>query len=248
MKRRIDLEGCDNFRDLGGYPTADGRSVRWRRIFRSDALHRLSGTDVERLRDEFRVHDVIDLRSTIEREDAPNVPLIMAPFRHHHTPLFDGETRSDRAERPRSEEILTLADRYVSLAELAQPRVARVLEIVATSSEAVVFHCAAGKDRTGIVSAVLLGIAGVPDEVIATDYAATRDSLDTIVERLMATEGYRSMLSLLPPDTLHAEPETMLDLLRRLREKYGSIRDYALAAGVAPATLDRLQDQMLEPV
>jgi len=62
MPRLIDLEGCLNFRDLGGYPAADGRSVRWRRVFRSDALHLLTPRDVARIRDELGVRDVIDLR------------------------------------------------------------------------------------------------------------------------------------------------------------------------------------------
>ena len=76
------------------------------------------------------------------------------------------------------------------------------------------YHCAAGKDRTGVVSAVLLGLLGVPDPVIVADYAATKENLDAIVERLMSTEGYYEMLSALPPDTMHAEPETMVGLPR----------------------------------
>ena len=66
VRRRIDLDGCHNFRDLGGYPTGDGRTLRWRTLFRSDALHHLTPGDVARLRDELAIGDLIDLRSTRE--------------------------------------------------------------------------------------------------------------------------------------------------------------------------------------
>jgi hypothetical protein len=86
----------------------------------------------------------------------------------------------------------------------------------------------------------------VRDEVIVADYAATQENLDAIVARLMATEGYRTVLEALPPDTLHAEPATMIDLLTRIRERYGSMTDYLVDAGVPPATLQRLADATLE--
>jgi len=66
VHRRVDLEGCLNFRDLGGYPTADGRRIRWRRVYRSDALHHLTPADVARMRDELAIGTVMDLRSTPE--------------------------------------------------------------------------------------------------------------------------------------------------------------------------------------
>jgi hypothetical protein len=93
---------------------------------------------------------------------------------------------------------------------------------------------------------VVLGALGVRDEIIVADYAATQQNLEAIVERLLSTEGYQTMLAALPPDTMHAEPGTMIDLLARLRERYGSVRDYARAAGVAEATLARLEDRLLE--
>jgi protein-tyrosine phosphatase len=109
-----------------------------------------------------------------------------------------------------------------------------------------VYHCAAGKDRTGVISAVLLGLLGVRDEVIVADYAATQENLDSIIDRLMDTEGYQEIFDALPPDTLHAEPETMLSLLAKVRENYGSMSDYARAIGVSDETLAHLQSRLLE--
>jgi protein-tyrosine phosphatase len=129
---------------------------------------------------------------------------------------------------------------------VARAAIARVVTVLAGAPGAAVYHCAAGKDRTGVVSAVLLGLLGVPDEVIVQDYVATRERLDAIVERLMATEGYRAMLAALPPDTLHAEPETMAAFLESVRARHGSMEGYARAAGVDQGTLDRLAVRLLE--
>ena len=123
------------------------------------------------------------------------------------------------------------------MAELAGDRIARVVTLLAEADAPAVFHCAAGKDRTGVISAIVLGLLGVPDEVIVADYAATRENLDAIVDRLNALEGYRTMLAALPPDTMHANPETIVEFLERLRARFGSVEDYAQASGVAaPAT------------
>ena len=185
MQRLIALEGCLNFRDLGGYPTADGRLVRWRRMFRSDALHGLTATDVGRLRDEIGLATVVDLRSTAELRADGDGPLLRAGLAHHHVPLFDGDAvRPEEMTAP-----ITLADRYWLLAQYAKPRIARVLTALSESEGPAVYHCAAGKDRTGVISAVVLGALGVPDEVIVADYAATKENLDAIVERLMATRS-----------------------------------------------------------
>ena len=245
MNRVIHLEGCLTFRDLGGYPTGDGRRVRWRRVYRSDGLDLLTEGDVARIRDELRLSDVVDLRSTLERNGDSRRPLESLALRVHHAPLFDGDTTAAREERP-AVAMHTLADRYVGLAEYAKPAIARVVTLIAEASGPCVYHCAAGKDRTGLISAVLLGVVGVRDEVIVADYAATKENLDAIVERLLSTEGYQSMLAALPPDTMHAEPATMIETLDRLRESYGSLRGYALGAGVTEDTLHRLEDRLLE--
>jgi protein-tyrosine phosphatase len=242
VQRRIELEGCLNFRDLGGYPTRDGRRVRWRRIFRSDGLHLLTDGDIRRLRDEIALSEVIDLRSSAELGSEGRGMLSAESIAFHHVPLFDGEVREQRA---RASE-LTLADRYVLMAEFAAERIGSVVTRLALANGPAVFHCAAGKDRTGVISAVLLGLLDVPDEAIVADYAATQDSLDAIVERLMALEGYQRMLSALPPDTLHAKPETMTALLDGLRARFGSIAGYARHAGVADDAVARLRATMVE--
>ena len=242
MKRRIELEGCYNFRDLGGYPAAGGRSVRWRQLFRSDALHHLTRRDVERLTREFGIGHVVDLRSNKELRTEGRGLLSSATPRFHHLPLFDGDLSEGKARSA----ALSLADLYFLMVESAKQAIARVVTMLGESDAPAVYHCAAGKDRTGVVSAVLLGVLGVREEVIVADYAASQDKLDAVIGRLLATESYQEMLAMLPEDTQHAEPETMISLLDRVRERYGSMADYALAAGVSRSSVERLRDRLLE--
>lgn len=242
MHRLIPLEGCFNFRDIGGYPTRTGRRVRWRQLFRSDGLHALTPDDVRVLREDVGLGQVVDLRSTGELASEGRGLLGDLPLEFHHLPLFDG----DRSGKPQEALDVTLADRYVLLAEYAADRIARVVTTLAAAPGPAVFHCAAGKDRTGVVSAIVLGLLDVADEVIVADYAATQENLEAIVDRLMSLDGYRAMLAALPPDTLHANPETMVMLLDQLRERHGSMEAYARRAGVDDATLVRLRGRLLE--
>ena len=121
-----------------------------------------------------------------------------------------------------------------------------LLTTVADPPAPAVYHCAAGKDRTGVISAILLGLLGVPDGIIVADYAATQENLDAIIDRLMATEGYQEMLEALPPDTLHAEPDTMVALLEKVRLNYGSMREYVRAIGVSDENVASLESRLLE--
>jgi protein-tyrosine phosphatase len=244
MQRRIELEGCVNFRDLGGYPTKTGRALRWRTLFRSDALHALSPRDVAQLRDELRLSDIVDLRSSFELDAEGRGPLADEPIDFHHAPLFDGDTRS--AERAAAEKLVTLADRYVGMLDFAREPIARVIEVLAHARGGAVYHCAAGKDRTGVISAVLLGAVGVPDDLIVADYALSAENIEAIVERVMGMTGYRDVLEELPPDTLHARPETMEAVLSAVRERYGDMADYLRGAGVSSGTLDRLREKCLD--
>ena len=243
MQRQVPLAGCHNFRDLGGYPTQGGARLRWRVLFRSDALHALTPEDVAHVTGELGIGHVVDLRSSGEIAIDGRGRLADEDVRIHHLPLFDGggsAISADLGDR------INLADRYFLMTEYAKAPLARVLATLADADEPAVYHCAAGKDRTGVVSAVLLGLLGVADEVIVADYAATQENLDAIIARLMASEGYQGMLASLPADTLHAEPATMIALLERVRAKYGSMRGYVREIGVPDAAVAKLEKRLLE--
>lgn len=236
--RLVRLDGCFNFRDLGGYATRDGRRVRWRRLYRSDALHHLSDADLRHVRDDLGVRTIVDLRSSAERSGESASLLAAPPVQVHHVPLFD-------RERSGSTPSLPLAEIYLMLLRFAREPIANAVRVLASSSDPALFHCAAGKDRTGIVAAVLLGALGVRDEDIVEDYATTKQGLVGIVERLRGSESYQYVFTELPPDTLHAEPETMVHVLEEAGKEYGSMREYLHAAGFGEAELRGLEESLL---
>jgi protein-tyrosine phosphatase len=233
--RLLPLEGSVNFRDLGGWRTGDGRRVRTGRLFRSDSLHHLTAADVARLRDGLSLRTLIDLRASHEIAAEGRGPLAAPPVTYHHLPFFDGP-RDRRDEAP----VGGLAEIYFQMLRFARVPIARALGTLAAIPGAAVFHCAAGKDRTGVLAAVVLGALGVRDADIVEDYAWTRRALPRILERLRASDSYRYVFTELPPETLHAEPETMASLLDRVRGEWGSLRDYARWAEVSEETLARL--------
>ena len=243
VQRRIELDGCVNFRDLGGYPTHEGRSLRWRKLFRSDALHALSPGDVICLRDEHLLTDIIDLRSSFELENEGRGLLASEAIGFHHTPLFDGDTRAgDRAAAER----MSLGQRYLGLMEVAKERIAGVVSILAHSKGSAVYHCAAGKDRTGVLSAVLMGALGVPDEMIVADYVLSAERIDLIIERVMSMKGYEDTLKDMPEDTLHAKPESMEEVVSGVAERYGSMGGYLRDAGLPDGVIEALRANCLE--
>lgn len=238
--RFVALDGCFNFRDLGDRPTRDGRRVRTGWLFRSDALHHMTPGDVARVRDVLGVRTVVDLRSRIEREAEAPAALCEPPVALHHIPFFDREGRGSGASAR-----VSLGQLYALMLQFARAPIARAVEILAASDTPAVFHCAAGKDRTGVLSAVVLGALDVPDEIVIADYADTRRSLDRIVARLRASSSYGHVFTELPPETLHAEPAAMEELLSHVRTRYGSMRGYLREADVADESVARLAERLL---
>lgn len=240
---RLVVEGCNNFRELGGLPTAGGQRLRRRLLFRADGLHCLTPEGVRTVCEELAIRHVVDLRSSGERRLDGLGPLADQAVKIHHVPLFDGEVA--QGERPPTTGA-TLGDLYFAMLRFAAQPIAQVVRTLAEADAPAVFHCAAGKDRTGVISAVLLGGLGVPDEVVVADYAASREGLEAVIERLMESEGYREMFAALPPDTLHAEPETMIRLIAQVRDAYGGMRGYLAEIGVDEPVLERLSERLLE--
>ena len=169
--RRLAWEGCVNARDLGGYPTADGRETRWGAVVRSDSPAALTEAGRAALAD-YGVRAIVDLRLPTELADAPN------PFAEpgDHGIAYTNVSFIDPAFAP--DAVTTLADDYLQMLDRYRRPVAEAITAVAQASPgAVLVHCAAGKDRTGLVAALLLGLVGVPAETIAADYAMTGEAL-----------------------------------------------------------------------
>jgi protein tyrosine/serine phosphatase len=227
-----------NFRDLGGYPTADGRATRWRRLFRSDSLSRLDPADAASFI-ALGVRTVIDLRRPREVERDGRVHAFEGLAYHHLHPAHAEWEEALDADEP--SDARWLANRYLDLAEEGRAAIVAAVELIADAGNApVVVHCVAGKDRTGVVSAVTLGALGVPDDVIAEDYALTQGA----TERSMAfLRALNPEVARMPARWLLSPAETMTLFLADLRARHGSVRGYL---GLPAATYARLEEHLLE--
>lgn len=167
-ERVLPLERGSNFRDLGGYPAAGGKRVKWGRIFRSGAMPMLSEADYAQL-DRLKLGAVIDLRSIEEREVAPTL------VDDRTGALFLANDYSAKAMfaalRQRPDGKIDLPDNlYAGLTDLLRPQLRAVFDRLLAGQGNVVYHCSAGQDRTGITSALVLSVLGVPRDVILADY------------------------------------------------------------------------------
>ena len=250
------LEGALNFRDLGGYAARDGRTVQWGRVFRSDALHTLTAADLEVIA-ALGLRSVFDLRWPYEREEQPTGIPASNGHRSVHLMLADDPDRL--AGKGLLDQILdgTLPeaddDYVISIYQEVLGNGAAMFGTMLTHLAdedwlPAVFHCAAGKDRTGIGAALLLSVLGVDDETILDDYELTNiyRSNRRIEELRPAIEAAGVDVEKVRP-FLSARRPVLAGTLRHLHDDHGGIERYLLGpAEMAPETLDRLRDLLLE--
>lgn len=235
--RRHELPGIHNLRDTGGYRLGEG-SGRWGRLFRSDALHRLDDAGRARLA-ELGIAHVVDLRGESERKAAPS-RLDGLDVRVHELPVFD---EAAPAEQLRLE--AGLEPVYHHMVDERGDRLAAAIKVIADAGEdeAVLVHCTAGKDRTGLVIAFALAAAGVEREDVVADYAATEANLrgEWADAMLAGLTGRGAELTPAVVELVTASPAPVLTrLLERIDREHGSMRGYLVAQGLADADLDRL--------
>jgi protein tyrosine/serine phosphatase len=242
VARRVELEGAFNLRDLGGYRTASGSRVRWRWLFRSDSLHRLTETDVAALA-ELGVHTVIDLRTGDEVRERGSFD---GATRYHHLPLIDQLRSRDDVETTYSDPARVTA-RYLEILDEGRAQMTKVLELLSDESTyPAVFHCAAGRDRTGVVAATVLGLLGVSDEDIVADYVLSQEAMERLLQHLKAERpDAGEELDRVGPGLVSLFAEAMSGLLNAIRERFGSFEGYADAVGV-PDAAAALKTALLE--
>ena len=239
LDRHLSFEAVFNFRDLGGYTTADGRSVKWRTVFRADGVHRLSVDDLAPL----GVKTVLDLRTHDELERGR---FTHDSIGYHHLPIIQTPW-SERGFEGELDAISFLADRYVDMLDEGRDSIARALHILSDPTALpLVFHCAAGKDRTGVVAAIVLSVLGVHDDVIAADYSLSRLGMGRFKEWIVATfPDYADSMTQQPEAFLEAPAEAMHLFLERVRAAFGSVDGYVTGLGVSDATLDAVRENLL---
>jgi protein-tyrosine phosphatase len=241
--RTLELDGAVNFRDLGGYPAAGGRRVAWRQLFRADGLGSLSEADRSMLGG-LGLATVIDLRTSDEATHRGRFPVEHVPVNYHEFPLVDVLPTPE--DLPRWSESGYMAERYSDMVADGRPALVGAIEVLATPGALpAVFHCSAGKDRTGVLSALILAFLGVADELIVEDYVLSAAAMDGLFERIKA--DYPDALEAVEkyaPTVLHVLPETMEAFLASLRSAHGSYESLAAELGLTDA-MNRLRELVL---
>lgn len=246
QSRHLPWDACYNARELGGYPTESGAQIRMQALIRSDSLYHLTSGGQAALRD-YGVRTIIDLRSPHELEKYVNPFATQQEIegmpRYLNLPLVDRETAAagDAAESMQAD--------YCIILDRTKESMASVVNAVASNIEngAVLVHCAGGKDRTGIIVALLLSVAGVPRDTIVEDYALSEILLEPPhsiwLEKQSQTKGH----PIERPLWMLSRPETMQATLDYLDREYGGVADYLQSAGVTPSTIAQIRKHLIAP-
>ena len=244
INRSIPLSGAYNVRDLGDYPTRDGQRTQHNRVLRADSLHRLTDADQQKLRD-LGLNLVIDLRRADEVDRQPNVFAASTQVQYRHLSLF-----GDPSANPRTNQMPKMPDSlfevYRGLLDGAQAAFREVfLQLASHHEGAVLVHCTAGKDRTGLVVALLLDAAGVPGEFIVEDYTRTGELITPLLDDLRAhrppffsVEQYERLLT--------SAPEDMVRTLNHLQSHYGGAQGYLGTIGLGRESIQHISRMLLD--
>ncbi|QBX55963.1 tyrosine-protein phosphatase [Nocardioides seonyuensis] len=225
------LEGALNLRDLGGLVGSDGRRVRRGRMFRSEYPGFADLADGAAVRS-LGLRTVVDLRRGTEMS-FECVPWAEHGVDHHRFPLSAGGESSWRA-------------RYHAYLTSRPDTVVEAVRLVTTAAaHPVLFHCAAGKDRTGVVAALVLLVLGVSEEEVVADYVLTETSLDLVLERLASAGPYAEMLAGSSLDDQLPRARNMQGLIDWLAER-GGAREWLQANGLSHGHLETFREQVLE--
>jgi protein-tyrosine phosphatase len=251
----IELQGAVNVRDLGGLPTEDGRETVTGRLLRADNLQELSPADVETLVRHIGLTTVVDLRSTAEVVSEGPAPLDRVPGvqRIHHPVLPEIGSATDvvadvlltRTERDHSRyPDDPVCGHYLGYLEDRPDEVVGALRDIARADGAAVIHCAAGKDRTGVVVALALAAAGVRPQAVVADYAASGERTGALIARLRRSPTYAPDIDSKPSDSHRVRPETMAAFLEQIDARHGGAARWLADHGFSPEDLHLLRAKL----
>ena len=245
MNRNLTIEGIINVRDLGGFPTEDGHSTRWKIFVRAGDTCKASNEGRQTLHD-YGIKTIIDLRDESEVEDFPNRWVQASDLRYVHLPLFGDRLSKDEVWIATTEKHQFLHEHYTHYLDNCQPQIAAIFGMVVESAPGVLFHCLMGKDRTGLIAGLLLGAMGVPSEIIVDDYAQTGQHYAELIPQWRAKGVERGENMTIFERDVASAPETMMETLNYLSERYGGVEDYLVRCGVGADQIGMLRERFVE--
>jgi len=237
------FEGLFNFRDVGGLTTERAEGIKRNVLFRSDAFGDASEGDVQRLMEDFCINRVIDLRTDREVTSENPSPILKDGVSYRRRVIDSGPGSAIENAPPGGR----LALRYLQYFDYGRESIVSAVRDLSEIGEwRTVIHCRAGKDRTGVVTAAVLGLLGVSNEDIAEDYSLTALAMPQIMNRLRQSPTYSENVKKLPDEMYSATKETMLKFLELARQELGSFESWMLSNGVTSIEIDQLRKNLLE--
>ncbi len=233
-ERMIQLEKMYNTRDLGGYETQSSYYTKTHRFIRAASPALMSEKDREKLYD-YGVRIEIDLRGSFEREKAPSRLKGYKDITYFTVDLLSGMNVDVIPKDMR--EFKSIADLYIMMLEYCKPKIKEVFDIFLNHLDTtILFNCSAGKDRTGVIAALLLDLAGCHDYDIVKDYMESFENIQPMYEVLLSGVGEEQ------ENFLASKPQYMMLFLDHLRENYGSAKTYLLELGFTEEEVQEIED------
>ncbi len=237
VTNRIMLEGAYNVRDMGGYMTGDGRVLRHHILYRADSLHALTANDQQTVFN-LGIRTIIDLRHPKEAVLYPNVFARSEQITYLNIPFYAGW----RSLFPQGSMPESLTHLYTAVLDNCHQSIQQVLTAVANPNlYPLLVHCQIGKDRTGLLIALLMGLLGVAFKSIAADYAASYDYLQPIMHQYRQEAVWNGRNPAQFEQLLQARPESIVDTLCHLQYTYGSFANYFHKLGLTDHQLDAIR-------
>jgi protein-tyrosine phosphatase len=243
--RHYPLQGCFNFRDIGGYPVADGRTVRWGRYFRAGRQDRMTEQDLDAVR-ELGITTQVDLRRQFEISDQGRGPLESMGAAYHNIMVIP-EEGSDELSRLVGDTGIS-GKRYLGYLEFGPDSWIRMFDIFAhANSQPILLHCTAGKDRTGVSTAFLLAVLGADRTLIEADYILTNRDVARYADFIEATTGYPAGMDRETMLRVAGVPDNaMSEFLDGLEERWGGPIGYLHSIGISDSLMEAVREEFLE--
>lgn len=231
---RLPIESLENCRELGGYNTKDGQQTRWHSFLRSSEMSQLKEEEIEFLK-AYGVRTIIDLRRKNEIEEQRNQLEYRDDFDYYNIP-FITQSIYDITKYKDGPDDFTMGDFYIELLGKKEA-VKQIFETIYHANDgAVLFHCRVGKDRTGVLAMLLLGLAGVEKKDIVSNYEISYSKLESL----------HDLESDLPVNYLYSNREYILQAIDYVVKYYGTYENYLLSTGLTEEILLHIKEKLIE--
>lgn len=257
--RRVNFSGAHNFRDLGGYQTVDGATVRWGCLYRSDTLNQLTPADLKEF-PRLQLDRLIDLRADLERDNEPDRLPVGEPIHIVHLPILDANSQvmADNVRAQIKAHKVKGLDTSLWMKEAYEHFVSRYSaqyseffrQLLEADGKPLLFHCTGGKDRTGFAAALILRILGVPQSTVMADYMLTQKYWQRASSKVyffvFLARGPQAVRVI--KQLTGAKEEYLETAFTTIDSLYGSFDAYVREGlALTPADIARLQQLLLEP-